>query len=187
MKGSESSMKRIFKQETVMLVSLCLVLLVVMFGATVAWFEGITPASIKEMDIKADDLGDLYVWVKVDDENTASAGEIDDENYAPLKSVGTGDNIKYSIDLDIAKQEKIGDTIKRTGYYTELQFDGMYIASGYEDSHEVVISDVKFWSNDTLIKEQNALKLEEVSPRYFSEIVAQLMSIFGGMEEKNEE
>lgn len=88
---------------------------------------------------------------------------------------------------DIAKQEKIGDTIKRTGYYTELQFDGMYIASGYEDSHEVVISDVKFWSNDTLIKEQNALKLEEVSPRYFSEIVAQLMSIFGGMEEKNEE
>lgn len=131
MKGSESSMKRIFKQETVMLVSLCLVLLVVMFGATVAWFEGITPASIKEMDIKADDLGDLYVWVKVDDENTASAGElgttasageIDDENYAPLKSVGTGDNIKYSIDLDIAKQENIEDNTLAPGAYGTVKF-----------------------------------------------------------------
>ena len=124
-------MKRIFKQETVMLVSLCLVLLVVMFGATVAWFEGITPASIKEMDIKADDLGDLYVWVKVDDENTASAGElgtiasageIDDENYAPLKSVGTGDNIKYSIDLDIAKQENIEDNTLAPGAYGTVKF-----------------------------------------------------------------
>lgn len=124
-------MKRIFKQETVMLVSLCLVLLVVMFGATVAWFEGITPASIKEMDIKADDLGDLYVWVKVDDENTASAGElgttasageIDDENYAPLKSVGTGDNIKYSIDLDIAKQENIEDNTLAPGAYGIVKF-----------------------------------------------------------------
>lgn len=122
MKGSESSMKRIFKQETVMLVSLCLVLLVVMFGATVAWFEGITPASIKDMDIKADDLGDLYVWVKVDDENTASAGEIDDENYAPLKSVGTGDNIKYSIDLDIAKQENIEDNTLAPGAYGTVKF-----------------------------------------------------------------
>ena len=122
MKGSESSMKRIFKQETVMLVSLCLVLLVVMFGATVAWFEGITPASIKEMDIKADDLGDLYVWVKVDDENTASAGEIDDENYAPLKSVGTGDNIKYSIDLDIAKQENIENNTLAPGAYGTVKF-----------------------------------------------------------------
>lgn len=124
-------MKRIFKQETVMLVSLCLVLLVVMFGATVAWFEGITPASIKEMDIKADDLGDLYVWVKVDDENTASAGElgttasageIDDENYAPLKSVGTGDNIKYSIDLDIAKQENIENNTLAPGAYGTVKF-----------------------------------------------------------------
>lgn len=124
-------MKRIFKQETVMLVSLCLVLLVVMFGATVAWFEGITPASIKEMDIKADDLGDLYVWVKVDDENTASAGElgmtasageIDDENYVPLKSVGTGDNIKYSIDLDIAKQENIEDNTLAPGAYGTVKF-----------------------------------------------------------------
>jgi len=103
-------MKRIFKQETVMLVSLCLVLLVVMFGATVAWFEGITPASIKEMDIKADD------------ENTASAGEIDDENYAPLKSVGTGDNIKYSIDLDIAKQENIEDNTLAPGAYGTVKF-----------------------------------------------------------------
>lgn len=124
-------MKHIFKQETVMLVSLCLVLLVVMFGATVAWFEGITPASIKEMDIKADDLGDLYVWVKIDDENTASAGElgtiasageIDDENYAPLKSVGTDDNIKYSIDLDIAKQENIEDNTLAPGAYGTVKF-----------------------------------------------------------------
>lgn len=124
-------MKRIFKQETVMLVSMCLVLLVVMFGATVAWFEGITPASIKDMEIKSDDLGDLYVWVKTDDKNTASAGElgnvasageIDEEGYVPLKSVGTGDDVKYSIDLDIAKQENIEDNTLAPGAYGTVKF-----------------------------------------------------------------
>lgn len=105
-------MKRIFKQETVMLVSMCLVLLLVMFGATVAWFEGITPASIKNMKVESDDLVDLYVRVKTEE-----------EDYVLLDDIGTGNDVKYSIDLDIAKQENIEDNTLAPGSYGTVKFE----------------------------------------------------------------
>lgn len=95
-----------------MLVSMCLVLLLVMFGATVAWFEGITPASIKNMKVESDDLGDLYVRVKTEE-----------EDYVLLKDIGTGDNVQYSIDLDIAKLENIEDNTLAPGSYGTVKFE----------------------------------------------------------------
>ena len=109
MKGSDSSMKRLMDRETVMILSMCLVLLVVMFGATVAWFEGSRPVSIMATDIEMDDLGDLYVWVKTDEPAPDESQNIDDEGYIPLPAIGVGDEVNHSIDLDITAQENIED------------------------------------------------------------------------------
>ncbi len=76
---------------------------------------------------------------------------------------------------DIARQEKIGDKIQNIGYYAELQFSGSYIAAGYMDAEDVTIEALKIWKQSSaMFKDEDALNLEEVSPRYFSEIVAQL-------------
>jgi len=75
---------------------------------------------------------------------------------------------------DIAKQEKINDKIQYTGYYAELRFSGSYIAAGYMDAEDVTVEDVRIWKLSDQIKENNALHLEKVNPRYFSEILAQL-------------
>ena len=92
---------------------------------------------------------------------------------------------------DIARQEIQSDnSVKRIGYYVELKFSGMYIAVGYYAgmNETVSIEDVKFWSldNNEKIIEESALSLNRVNPRYFSEIISQLMTIFGGIENENE-
>ena len=78
---------------------------------------------------------------------------------------------------DIARQEQN----KRIGYYVELKFSGMYIATGfYADSSETVtIEEVYFWNLEEDVKDHNYISLNEVNPKYFSEIVSQLMSVFG--------
>ncbi len=87
---------------------------------------------------------------------------------------------------DIAEQKKIGDKIQYTGFYAELQFSGAYIASGYLDTENVTVGELKIWNlNQERITERNAMKLEEVNPRYFSEIIAQLMEILPQEEENN--
>ena len=75
---------------------------------------------------------------------------------------------------DIAKQEKINDKMQYTGYYAELRFSGSYIAAGYMDAEDVTVEDVRIWKLSDQIKNDNALNLEQVNPRYFSEILAQL-------------
>ena len=60
------SMKKLFNQEAVMLMVLCVVVVAVMFGATVAWFVGQSPATVSNMELTLEDKGDLYVWVKVE-------------------------------------------------------------------------------------------------------------------------
>ncbi|MDE5884609.1 MAG: DUF4132 domain-containing protein [Oscillospiraceae bacterium] len=81
---------------------------------------------------------------------------------------------------DIAGQKKSEDgKMQYTGYYAELAFEGMYIQISYEDNQNVTIGELKFWSLDQPIHAKNPLKLEQVSPRYFSEIILQLTTIFG--------
>lgn len=81
---------------------------------------------------------------------------------------------------DIAGQEKDKDgNIQYTGYHVELKFNGMYIGSSYADTEDVMIEDVRFWSLEKPVKEDNFLKLEQVSEKYLSEIILQLTSIFG--------
>ncbi|MDE6086779.1 MAG: DUF4132 domain-containing protein [Oscillospiraceae bacterium] len=81
---------------------------------------------------------------------------------------------------DIASQKKSEDgKMQYTGYYVELAFEGMYIAISFEDNQNVAIGELKFWSLDQPIHAKNPLKLEQVSPRYFSEIILQLTTIFG--------
>lgn len=115
-------MKRLMDRETVMILSMCLVLLVVMFGATVAWFEGSRPVSIMATDIEMDDLGDLYVWVKTDEPAPGESQNIDDEGYIPLPAIGVGDEVNHSIDLDITAQENIEDNTLAPGAYGTVKF-----------------------------------------------------------------
>ncbi len=83
---------------------------------------------------------------------------------------------------DIARQEKSGDKIQQIGYYVELKFSGMYIATSFADSEDVTVEEVNFWKLEKGLRKEDALRLDEVNPRYFSEIVAQLTSIFGETE-----
>ena len=135
-------MRRFEHQETVMLVALCLVVMVVLFGATVAWYIAPTPASIENVDLNVDDLGDLYVWVKVEDEaaaeeggalqeglssnegiNTGSSGDgRDEEGYVKLQEVGIGDDLHYSIDMNIVEQENIAKHTLAPGAYGEVKY-----------------------------------------------------------------
>lgn len=82
---------------------------------------------------------------------------------------------------DIASQEKSEDgKMQYTGYYVELAFEGMYIAVSFEDNQNVAIGDLKFWSLENPIRSENPLRLEQISPRYFSEIILQLTNVFEG-------
>lgn len=173
-------MKRFINQETVMLVSLSLVVLVVMFGATVAWFVGATPAGIENMNLEADDKGELYVYVKTEqetdsdgtdglsvsgntEEDETESEEISESNtdieslangsgddvdvqdesesqteeqtrrkpveeimeengFVPLKSVGTGDNVSYKIDMNLVDQDNILKKTFAPGAYGKVVF-----------------------------------------------------------------
>lgn len=173
-------MKRFINQETVMLVALSLVVLVVMFGATVAWFVGATPAGIENMNLEADDKGKLYVYVKteqetdsdgtdglsvsgnteedeteseeisesntdieslangsgddvdVQDESESQTEEqtrrkpveeiMEEDGFVPLKSVGTGDNVSYKIDMNLVDQDNILKKTFAPGAYGKVVF-----------------------------------------------------------------
>ncbi|MBR0483320.1 MAG: DUF4132 domain-containing protein [Oscillospiraceae bacterium] len=86
---------------------------------------------------------------------------------------------------DVEKQEKINDKIVRTGYYAEFRFSGAYIASGYMDAEDVTLEDVRFWNLADKIEDKNALSLDKINPRYFSEIISQLTGMFGETEEQD--
>lgn len=61
-------MKRLINREKVTLTILSLLVIVVLISATVAWFMGITPVSIRNLVHNIDDKGDLYVWVRVEED-----------------------------------------------------------------------------------------------------------------------
>ena len=121
-------MKRFINQETIMLVALSLVVLVVMFGATVAWFVGETPVGIENMDMEADDKGELYVYVKTEQETDSdgtdglSGSGNTEDGFVPLKSVGTGDNVSYKIDMNLVDQDNILKKTFAPGAYGKVVF-----------------------------------------------------------------
>ena len=82
------SMKKLFNQEAVMLMVLCVVVVAVMFGATVAWFVGQSPATVSNMELTLDDKGDLYVWVKVEN---PGEDEVTDEDFAKILGTYTSE------------------------------------------------------------------------------------------------
>lgn len=55
-------------RENLTLSLLSLVVVVVLVSATVAWFVGIRPALVKNLIFNVDDRGELYVWVKVEED-----------------------------------------------------------------------------------------------------------------------
>ncbi len=143
-------MKRFINQETVMLIVLSLVVLVVMFGATVAWFVGATPAGIENMDLQADDKGELYVYVKTEQQDDSSGtesgtesgqddvkqdSERDSEGFVALNKIGTGDNVSYKIDMHLVDQNNILKKTFAPGAYGKVVFKIMSktsIIKGYK-------------------------------------------------------
>ncbi|MBR6243824.1 MAG: DUF4132 domain-containing protein [Ruminococcus sp.] len=66
------------------------------------------------------------------------------------------------------------------GYYAELKFSGTYIGVFEMDPEDVDIEELRFYR----IHDQKPLKVEEVSKRFFSEIIYQLTAICGSQPEE---
>lgn len=107
-------MKRFINQETVMLITLSLVVLVVMFGATVSWFVGETPVAVENIELSAEDIEDFKVYVMTRQEP--------DGDYIELNKVGTGDNVNYEIDMNLVDQNNILKKTFAPGAYGKVNF-----------------------------------------------------------------
>ena len=88
-----------------------LVVIAIIGSATVAWFLKGSPASVKNMNLTMDDKGDLVVKVKVED-----------GSYKNLSQIGTGDNVRYTIDLNIVEQDNIEKNMFAPGAYGKVDF-----------------------------------------------------------------
>ncbi|MBE5926811.1 MAG: hypothetical protein E7270_07610 [Lachnospiraceae bacterium] len=99
------------KREAIRIVVMTMVVIAVIGSATVAWFLKGSPASLRNMDIAMDDKGDLLVKVKVED-----------GSYKNLSQIGTGENVKYTIDLNIVDQDNIENNTFAPGAYGKVEF-----------------------------------------------------------------
>lgn len=170
-------MKRFINRESIMLIVMSIVVIAVIGTATVAWFMGASPVSVKNMELNMDDKGDLYVWVKVEEEvaeedvipvfaklhssgNLAetvhSTGELTLDNsihsaggltrgngvfslptdeelrvqhFAALSKVGTGNNVKYTIDFNPVAQDNIEENTFAPGAYGKVEFKILSLTS----------------------------------------------------------
>lgn len=170
-------MKRFINRESITLIVMSIVIIAVICTATVAWFMGASPVSVKNMELNMDDKGDLYVWVKVEEEvaeedvipvfskmhsagnlskTVHSTGELSKENsihsageltsgndisslptdeelrdlhYVALSRVGTGDNVKYTIDFNIVAQDNIEENTFAPGAYGKVEFKILSLTS----------------------------------------------------------
>ena len=162
------SMKKLFNQEVVMLMVLCVVVVAVMFGATVAWFVGQSPATVSNMELTLEDKGDLYVWVKVEnpgedesesgtaepgEEESTSETETSVENtkktgYVPLQQVGTkAGTIVHKLDLNIVKLENITENTFAPGAYGKVEFKFLSKTSLTEGYKITIAPSIKVNSN----------------------------------------
>lgn len=120
-------MRKFKNQEQIMLISLILVVLVIMFGATVAWYAAYSPVDILSAEFDVDDLGDLYVWVQVENhsgENNSgenNSGE-NSSDYIKLREVGVGDDVRFSIDMNIVAQDNIENHTLAPGAFGQVKF-----------------------------------------------------------------
>ncbi|MDE7098034.1 MAG: DUF4132 domain-containing protein, partial [Ruminococcus sp.] len=77
---------------------------------------------------------------------------------------------------DINKRVKTADNKSVfEGYMAELTFSGTYIGVYQFDAEDVDIEELRFYRYGDY---KNKLKADEVSPRYFSEIIMQLTAMF---------
>lgn len=77
---------------------------------------------------------------------------------------------------DINKRVKTADNKSVfEGYMAELTFSGTYIGVYQIDAEDVDVEEVRFYRYGDY---KNKLKADEVSPRYFSEIIMQLTAMF---------
>lgn len=182
-------MKRFVNRESITLIVMSMVVIAVICTATVAWFMGASPVSVKNMELNMDDKGDLYVWVKVEEEvakedvipvfaklhsagnlsktvhstgelskeySTHSEGELNSGNsvhsageltrgndipslptdeelraqhFVALSKVGTGDNVKYTIDFNLVAQDNIEENTFAPGAYGKVEFKILSLTS----------------------------------------------------------
>ncbi len=179
-------------REMITLTIMSIVVILVMLFATAAWFMGPAPVSVKNLNLNMDDKGDLYVWIRVeediadedmvmvcrrynssagninsggnmatsgnlrrdagnaDDVNINSDGNADrnvnvhsegqrirnivdeagnvvtdewlrDEHFLALQKVGTGNNVNYTIDMNIVAQDNIEENTLAPGAYGKVE------------------------------------------------------------------
>lgn len=90
---------------------------------------------------------------------------------------------------DIVKRNKKEDgSMQLIGNAAELNFSGMYVAG---DDEEVEIENIRFYTPGTVKRgsyiydeadDNKAIRLDEINPRYFSEIINQLEAVLKGTE-----
>lgn len=66
------------------------------------------------------------------------------------------------------------------GYIARLKFSGMYIETFYDDSGDITVETLSFYTHGNT----EPVPAGEISPRYFSEIIVQLTAVIGEEEEK---
>lgn len=114
-------MKRFINRESVTLIVLSMVVMVVICAATVAWFMGATPVSVKNINLSMDDKGDLYVWVRVEE-------DVKDEdvlpilarihtrgNYSSAGNVGSAGNISSAGNVSSIGNSDATDNVNSSG------------------------------------------------------------------------
>ena len=104
-------MKKHSKREAIRIVVMTTVVIALLGSATVAWFLKGSPAAVRNMEITMDDKGDISAKVKVED-----------GSYKNLSQIGTGDNVKYTIDLNIVAQDNIEENTFAPGAYGKVEF-----------------------------------------------------------------
>ncbi len=95
---------------------------------------------------------------------------------------------------DITKRIKENDTVTLFGNAVELKFSGMYVAAyGFDENEDVEIESIRFYKVGSVERgsyvydepdDARSFKLETVSPRYFSEILAQIELLFKNTDDK---
>ena len=86
----------------------------------------------------------------------------------------------YFFRKDLSRRTKNTDgTYSSEGMMTELEFSGASIVNYDFEGEEVTIEKLKFHHPDDNLYRSNGMKVSEVSPRYFSEIIMQLTNFLG--------
>ena len=126
------------KQETVLTIIMITVTIVLLIGATVAWFLGNKPVTIKNFMQQAGEMDKLNVKMAVLPDETASGGSenqgSDTDNQEEQGSQNQGEGITYwlmsdinnmgkVIDIDLAKLTNIEDGKLGPGSFGTIKFE----------------------------------------------------------------